>query len=323
MQCHATCYLIKVWRQHADKVQEYTIADDRLKACLPPIITAAYSILPHFLAAQIMIQNTLIGQYYTLLHNYCQEEGFPSPPPPMTEIIAAWENDFRSAQHDIETGIACVAGGKAVRQPMRLEDRQPSGTITGLNIRNGYAQRKASNQSSNGLRPSVSPSRSEISEPPSPNYDSRPSPNLDTRPRISSVPCQSSLALAIPNYSHSSATSPSPSELYSSQMHAPAGPRGDYFSRDRNASSTSSSAMASAAAMKKKPPPPPPKRVPSSQGFWVTALYDFKGQGKGDLVFNEGDRIKVVKKTESTDDWWEGELKGVQGSFPANYCLAV
>ena len=81
--------------------------------------------------------------------------------------------------------------------------------------------------------------------------------------------------------------------------------------------------MVTAVAMKKKPPPPPPKRTPSTQGIWVKALYDFQGQGKGDLVFREGDRIKVVKKTESTDDWWEGELKGVQGSFPANYCQAV
>jgi SH3 domain len=52
----------------------------------------------------------------------------------------------------------------------------------------------------------------------------------------------------------------------------------------------------------------------------VTALYDFGGQGEGDLVFKEGDRIKVIKKTESTDDWWQGELRGVRGSFPANYC---
>ena len=81
--------------------------------------------------------------------------------------------------------------------------------------------------------------------------------------------------------------------------------------------------MASIAASKKKPPPPPPKRIPSNQGFWVTALYEFAGQGQGDLVFKEGDRIKVVQKTNSTDDWWEGELRGVQGSFPANYCQAI
>jgi hypothetical protein len=54
--------------------------------------------------------------------------------------------------------------------------------------------------------------------------------------------------------------------------------------------------------------------------MYVTALYDFGGQGDGDLVFHEGDRIRVIKKTDSTDEWWEGELRGVKGSFPANYC---
>lgn len=80
--------------------------------------------------------------------------------------------------------------------------------------------------------------------------------------------------------------------------------------------------MAAAAAGKKKRPPPPPKPKSISSeppALFVTALYDFGGQGSGDLVFNEGDRIRVVHKTGSTDDWWEGELRGIQGSFPANY----
>ena len=51
----------------------------------------------------------------------------------------------------------------------------------------------------------------------------------------------------------------------------------------------------------------------------MPALYDVEGQNAGDLGFREGDRIKVVKKTESTDDWWDGELRGVVGAFPANY----
>jgi hypothetical protein len=40
----------------------------------------------------------------------------------------------------------------------------------------------------------------------------------------------------------------------------------------------------------------------------VTALYDFAGQGSGDLVFREGDRIRVTKKTGSTDDWWREKV---------------
>jgi amphiphysin len=75
------------------------------------------------------------------------------------------------------------------------------------------------------------------------------------------------------------------------------------------------------AAQKKKPPPPPPKRIGSqNSSLYAVALYAFEGQSAGDLSFREGDQIKVVKKTDSTDDWWEGELRGVKGSFPANYC---
>jgi hypothetical protein len=49
-------------------------------------------------------------------------------------------------------------------------------------------------------------------------------------------------------------------------------------------------------------------------------MYDFEGQGEGDLSFREGERIRVTKKTSSSHDWWEGELRGMTGSFPANYC---
>ena len=270
-----------------------------------------------------MIQHDLLARYYTVLHDYCQEEGFPSPPPPMTDVVMVWESDFKPVQHELETTITPIANGKAVRTPMRQEDRQGS-TLTGLNIRNGIAQRKMSSQStSSSLRPSVSPVRREpsparsdpVSDPPSPNYEAR--PERPERPRMLSVPSQTSLALSTPNYG-STVTSPSPNEVYST--HSPAGPRADYFSRDRLPSNSS---MSSIAAQKKKPPPPPPKRKPSNQSLWVTALYDFAGQGQGDLVFREGDQIKVVKKTDSTDDWWQGELKGVKGSFPANYCQPV
>ncbi|KLU90569.1 SH3 domain signaling protein [Magnaporthiopsis poae ATCC 64411] len=80
------------------------------------------------------------------------------------------------------------------------------------------------------------------------------------------------------------------------------------------------------AGKKKPPPPPPPKRIPAASKppeEFVVALYAFPGQGKGDLSFDVGDRIKIVKKTNTADDWWEGEIGGVRGSFPANYCQAV
>ena len=233
----------------------------------------------------------------------------------MTDIISAWNAEFKPAQRNVES-FACIAGGKAVRRPLKLEDQTNGNSVAVVNHRNGYPQRQASIQSiqslqstpSSSLKPPSSPAISATSDPPS--------PEPYTRPKIPSVPSQTSLSLATPNY-NSTLSSPSPGEALSA--HAPAGPRADYFHRDRLSSASS---LASIAA-KKKPPPPPPKRMPSTQSFWVTALYEFAGQGQGDLVFREGDRIKVVKKTDSTDDWWEGELRGVQGSFPANYCQAA
>ena len=206
---------------------------------------------------------------------------------------------------NIRNGISSQTNRRPTQQS--LGDKPPLG---GYNIRNGVQQRLPSNQQVTTLKPPASPAMSATSDPPSPDYK-------DSRPRISSVPSQTSLGLATPNYSSSAVTSPSPGDP---AMHAPAGPRGDYFGRDRLPSGSS---MASIAAKKKPPPPPPPKRMPSTQVSFVMALYDFTGEGQGDLTFREGDRIKVLKKTDSTDDWWEGELRGVQGSFPANYCQSA
>lgn len=51
----------------------------------------------------------------------------------------------------------------------------------------------------------------------------------------------------------------------------------------------------------------------------VVALYSFEGGEPGDLPFQIGDKIRVIKKTESQNDWWTGELNGSIGIFPANY----
>ena len=77
--------------------------------------------------------------------------------------------------------------------------------------------------------------------------------------------------------------------------------------------------VAASSVVGKKPPPPPPlkpkpKIEPPKQ--YVVALYDFEAQADGDLSFRAGDRIEVVEKTASSEDWWTGKLDGVQGVFP-------
>lgn len=109
--------------------------------------------------------------------------------------------------------------------------------------------------------------------------------------------------------------------------------------------SPSPSQLAEIVAGKKKPPPPPPKKKfgAAKNEVWVKALFTFEGQDRGDLGFVEGERIRVLKKTESMDgelcslflfynwiagtdlwvDWWEGEVGERKGQFPANYCELI
>lgn len=53
------------------------------------------------------------------------------------------------------------------------------------------------------------------------------------------------------------------------------------------------------------------------------ALYDFSAQADGDLDFKAGDRIEVVERTDSAEDWWTGRLDGRTGVFPGEFQLTA
>lgn len=83
---------------------------------------------------------------------------------------------------------------------------------------------------------------------------------------------------------------------------------------------TRSTSSASASGKRAPPPPPALKPRPSyvEKAVYATALYDFQAQNEGDLSFQVGDRIEILKKSE--DQWWTGKLpSGLTGVFPANY----
>lgn len=304
-----------------------------------------------------MIQHNLVGSLYTSLNDYCQQHRLPSPAPPMEQVVSSWDTEFTPMRREIESSLSLIANGKAVHQPMEMPEK--NNTISGLGIRAKFAQRRTSSQSGSFSKPGASsklvgtpemtqtPFGDEEEEAPPPRP---PRPGLGAqaggeRPRIpSSKPSFSGSAPGTPYGRIPAAASPVPASPYSaggedgrnssrssfstpyatpmggptplgSSYGASPGAQGDYFTRNRSTSSVASSI----ASKKKPPPPPPPKRLPSMQSQFVTALYDFAGQSDGDLAFREGDRIKVIKKTDSTDDWWDGELRGIKGSFPANY----
>jgi hypothetical protein len=279
-----------------DPSQEFAIADEHLKETLPPIIQAAFSLVTPLLSNLVMVQNRLLGLYYTTLNGYCEEFGFPSPPPPMEEVVAIWNGASGPIRSQIET-ISFIARGKSIQQPMSNG--------------NGLAPKPSPIPIINGPRRAMTgliPGREgrTLRAPSTPVEHSRtPSPTPSSK---------SSMSYRRPDYSNATdfttatvlggaAVNRSGGETPGQQQQ----PQRDYFNLRQQKSSPSLAAQnAFAAAGKKKPPPPPPpKRIASTKPEeWVVAQYAFAGQGSGDLSFREGDRIRVVKRTGTDQDWY-------------------
>ncbi|KAL7621213.1 hypothetical protein AAE478_008530 [Parahypoxylon ruwenzoriense] len=323
--------LAKAEDEVARAAEEFNMADSHIRETLPPLVAATFSIIPPLLTAVVMIQNRMLGLYYTALHNYCQDYSFPSPPPPMESVISMWSAAYEPFKREVES-ITCIASGKAVRQPMRLPDdpsnnadRKPSTSSAASSTEDGFRRSSSGLIGSSsagppppGPRPARIPSFASISSQASTGTKQRLSPaNYTANNHLTPTDFTTASRLA-----QTSTPSVSPNSTQ---------PRADYFSRPSSTSSATgntspnvAATIASAAAKKKPPPPPPPKKsgLGRTEEF-VIAQYDFTGQGAGDLSFREGDRIKIVKKTDTDQDWWVGELNGVRGSFPANYCKAA
>lgn len=61
-----------------------------------------------------------------------------------------------------------------------------------------------------------------------------------------------------------------------------------------------------------------PRPLPPSDQFTVKALYSYGRTDASELSFKIGDEIRTLGLTDS--GWWYGELRGVRGLFPSNYC---
>ncbi|RMZ68028.1 SH3 domain signaling [Pyrenophora seminiperda CCB06] len=234
----------------------YQLADENLRDRLPKLNAATFSILPHLLANQIVLQNNLIGNLYTVLHEYSHAQGYPDPPPEPEEVIPVWDSSFTPLRTEMESSLGLLKTGKAIHQPMRLPDK--GDTLTGLGIRNKVIPGRRT--SSNDSVPTISGA----------GRPARPTQTLSSTSESAPPPISLS---SKPSYSSLSASKP----RIGGSPHLSA-------SQDAYGRRASSTSMASS--------------------------YSNGGS----------DRIRVVKKTESSQDWWEGEINGRQGSFPANYC---
>lgn len=312
----------------------YKAADQDLLQRLPTLISLLFSLAPIILRAQVEIQNRMLAHYYTVLHTYCEEEGFPSPPPPMDQVVREWELASEPAQSHIE-GLGCLAQGKAIRREneARAQNKRPSlGDRTASSSTTRSVSSLTSIRSGRTAPPPVFAPKpcgleARSSSPASSIMTARGSMSVGSMASSASTP---PLASGGDHFTPPPVESPAPSPAVTPVMSpfpqpvgaptglrmSPAGPNIDYFQHSQQKKPSPLGATDVAAAIKKKRPPPPPSK---SKPVFVTAVYDFDGQSPGDLSFREGDRIRVVQKTNSVDDWWEGDLHGIQGPFPANY----
>ncbi|KAF4972404.1 hypothetical protein FSARC_971 [Fusarium sarcochroum] len=51
----------------------------------------------------------------------------------------------------------------------------------------------------------------------------------------------------------------------------------------------------------------------------AVAVYNFDADQPGDLGFKKGEVVTVLKRTESENDWWTGQIGSRTGIFPSNY----
>lgn len=279
----------------------------------------------------------------------------------MSEVVAAWEAAFVPARDDFES-VSIVARGKAAHSPMALQapegpGRRISAMIPGRNdMRRVTSPMPSTSSASTYGGGGGHPGRNNLRIPSAGGYPSRtPSPAASDRSSYASSPPASSYSgysgsqsqprrleyLAPTDFTTATSLSdrgpvdrttlennrpfprsPSTPSMSINRAHSPQAIRS---AGNSNGNGNGNDYFALAVAKKRPPPPPPPKKIASQQQLveYVVAQYAFAGQGAGDLAFNEGDRIMIVKKTNTDQDWWVGELNGKRGNFPANYCKPV
>jgi len=302
--------------------------DERMRGLLPQTMDSISSFFAPIMETMYAIQADLYQHLYASIYEFATTQGLLDTDAIVDDCVAKYE----PIRQHTESEIRSLKEGKVARTPMGesgkpgLFSRKSSSSlsVTRTSVAGGKTpplpgswDRRPSNSSlSSGKTPPP---------PPPPSYDSlhRPSnTSLPTPPAVDSVRRPANSSVKAPPPPPPTAPSPLLMPTPSSRQNSYSG-GSSRTSRTPSPSSVNgdSSSLSVAAAAKKKPPPPPPKpKAISPKPEFVEAKYDFAGESEGDLAFRTGDRIRVVRKTESLEDWWEGELNGVRGSFPRNYC---
>lgn len=306
----------------------YNAADADLRQRLPNLISLLFSLAPYILRAQVEVQNRMLAHYYTVLNAFCEEEGLPSPPPSMDQVAQEWEYAHQDARERIES-LNCLVQGKAIRRENEAQNQNQRPSLGNRTPSTGTTSSVASSLRG---RPSMAPPflapkpcgrETRSPSPASSAFTPRGSISVASSASTHSLPSGGDhykppppVTMPKPNPAPSPVVTPfiQPAAPPTGIRMQPAGPNVDHFQLNHQTKAGNTSSELAHMIKRKRPPPPPA----ASKPVFVTAAYDFQGQGD-ELSFREGDRIRVTRKTASNDDWWDGELNGVKGPFPANY----
>ncbi|EPS37807.1 hypothetical protein H072_8516 [Dactylellina haptotyla CBS 200.50] len=337
--------LAKAEKQLDQATKTYNDLDEHIKQYVPPILDAISSFIPYLLYAVENLVSTFIGQKYRFVHEFAQRHSLTD----YQNFEETWRQDFMPIKDHAEQ-FKLLQEGKAVHKPME----SPASTgMLDLRPKLGFLGRRQSSKTGDEISTPISRTRSHDAPPPAyteqegsstTSFGSRPMSRQHSTGSALTVdnkiapprPVSRKSSNGMWGKPSDSSLRPSPQKIPSSTSIKSYGANSgtatpiSYQGTNGLASRASSASLAAAAAAaaKKKPPPPIPlksKPTPKPRDVYVIALYKFEPQSDGDLPLNEGDRVKVIKKTDNVEDWWEGEVTQGNGSikrgfFPANYC---
>ncbi|EWC48091.1 hypothetical protein DRE_02670 [Drechslerella stenobrocha 248] len=324
--------LAKAERQLEQATNAYHGIDHHIKEYVPPILDAILSYIPYVLYAVENLYSTFIGQKYRFVHEFAQRHSIAN----YDQFEEEWKRDFFPVKDNIES-FKLLQHGKAISKPMETHRPPPPAST-----KSGRWGRRNSSKSGEEIGGALKKSKD---EPPPYSEQEQSRPMARKQSTGLEIPTDSKFAASRPVSRRSSSNLWPPSEksaetpaatrpgiskipsatsIKSQQNSAPP----PYQNGLKDRASSASLAAAAAAAAKKKPPPPVPKPKPQilkTRVEYMVALYRFEPQSDGDLPLSEGDRVKIIQKSDSTEDWWEGECVQSNGTvrrgfFPANYC---
>lgn len=294
----------KVTAQYQDATRQYNYFNDMLKSELQKLLELRQAFIDpiflKFFSIQHQLYSAMFKEFSEAARN-CPAFDLNSP------VIPAWEKKWNQAQQQLNS-IDMWGNGPMVVTPLPIEEgnRSMVGSIKGTfrkkdknpapNTATGIFAGQQQQQSTSGetspygtYRPSASSVYS---------ADSRQQQPQQQPPPVASVATGASTGSPYGNYD---------AKFPATTGNSGAGGSGPPQQAEHSVPPPAYNSPAPGAASHGPPPP------------IVVALYDYVSTTDGDLNFKEGDRIELIQRTETKDDWWTGRLNGKTGLFPGTY----